>query len=124
MKKTWRCFHCDEVFKDATDAREHFGASEEQEVACRIKMGAEGSLVTALRRAEADLAEAWAAIHNENTEAARAYFSQQTRHHEQLAATENLGYERGLADGLKYYADPANRPAPPVAPLGTKGGEK
>jgi len=25
-KKTWRCFHCDEVFKTAAETREHFGS--------------------------------------------------------------------------------------------------
>lgn len=97
--KEWRCFHCDDVFTTEHQARVHFGCDEMSEPACKIKMGAEGSLVTALRRAEADLADAWAAIHNESTEAAKAYYAQQSRHQEQLRAAEELGYERGLADG-------------------------
>lgn len=32
----WRCFHCDEVFTDEAEAREHFGASMDAQVACRL----------------------------------------------------------------------------------------
>lgn len=102
-KKRWRCFHCDDVFTTEHAARLHFGATDASEPACKIKMGAEGSLVTALRRAEGELADAWAAIHNESTEAAKAYYSQQSRHQEQLRATEELGFERGLAAGREEY---------------------
>ena len=100
--KNWRCFHCDEVFYDEHSAKLHFGMDQCSDPACKIKMGAEGSLVNALRKAEAELADAWLAIHNESTEAAKAYYAQQSRHGEQLRAAEELGYERGLADGRKY----------------------
>ena len=95
----WRCFHCDDVFTDERLARDHFGASEDRQPACIIKAGAEGSLVSALREVERQLEEAWAAIHEESTEAARAYYNQQSRHYAQLRAAEEAGYERGLADG-------------------------
>jgi plasmid stabilization system protein ParE len=95
----WRCFHCDEVFTDRKLACEHFGADEMSEPACQIKAGAERSMVAALRRAEKDAADAWFAIQEETTEAAKAYRAQAGRHNEQLRATEELGYERGLADG-------------------------
>jgi hypothetical protein len=32
----WRCFHCDEVFTDAAEAKEHFGADEWKVPACRL----------------------------------------------------------------------------------------
>lgn len=32
----WRCFHCDEVFTDPVEAREHFGADEWKTPACRL----------------------------------------------------------------------------------------
>lgn len=102
----WRCFHCDEVFYDEHAAKLHFGMDQCNDPACKIKMGAEGSLVTALRRAEAELADAWAAILNESTEAAKAYYAQQSRHGEQLRAAEELGYERGLADGRAENSSP------------------
>lgn len=105
----WRCFHCDEVFYDEHSAKLHFGMDQCSDPACKIKMGAEGSLVTALRRAEAELADAWAAIHNESTEAAKAYYAQQARHGEQLRAAEELGYERGLAAGRAENPPPVSR---------------
>ncbi|WFS02196.1 hypothetical protein [Rhizobium tumorigenes] len=95
----WRCFHCDDVFDDERSAKMHFGYTEDSAPACKIKAGAESSLVIALRHAESELTDAWASIHNESTEAAKAYHAQQCRHQDQLRATEELGYERGLADG-------------------------
>lgn len=65
-------------------------------------MGAEKSLLVALRRAETELQDAWAAIHNENTEAAKAYYAQQSRHGEQLRAAEELGFERGIKDSTAH----------------------
>jgi hypothetical protein len=47
---TWRCFHCDEVFTDAVEAREHFGADETKDAACRLGV----SYVKRLRELEAD----------------------------------------------------------------------
>lgn len=100
----WRCFHCDEVFFTANDARLHFGMDQCSDPACKIKMGAEKSLLVALRRAETELQDAWAAIHNENTEAAKAYYAQQSRHGEQLRAAEELGFERGINDSTAHIA--------------------
>ncbi len=34
----WRCFHCDEVFTDEAEAREHFGADESKVPACRLSV--------------------------------------------------------------------------------------
>ncbi|NTA80787.1 hypothetical protein G6L13_09845 [Agrobacterium tumefaciens] len=100
----WRCFHCDEVFYTEQDARLHFGMDQCSDPACKIKMGAEKSLLVALRRAENELQDAWAAIHNENTEAAKAYYAQQSRHGEQLRAAEELGFERGTKDSTAHIA--------------------
>lgn len=41
----------------------------------------------------------WFRLQNESGEAAQAYYAQGARHQEQLRAVEELGYERGLADG-------------------------
>lgn len=98
MPDGWRCFHCNEVFHDEHSARQHFGATEDREPACQIKLGAERSMLAALRRAEADAADAWFKLQNESGEAAQAYYAQASRHQEQLRAAEELGYERGLRD--------------------------
>jgi hypothetical protein len=99
-KISWRCFHCDEVFTERYLAADHFGADETSEPACKIKMGAERSMLTALRRAERDAAEAWFKIHNEATDSAKAFYAAAARHQEQLRAAEELGYERGLRDAV------------------------
>ncbi len=49
----WRCFHCDEVFTDAAEAREHFGFTKTKTPACRLS----SADVTLLRTLEADIAE-------------------------------------------------------------------
>lgn len=100
-KIQWRCFHCDEVFTDFSATKDHFGFEPSHDPACRIKMGGERSLIEALRRAEKDAADAWAAIHDETTEAAKAYYAQMTRHRQQLIAAEQAGYDRGVDDCRK-----------------------
>lgn len=95
---TWRCFHCDEVFHTRHAAQMHFGYTECSEPACRIKAGAEGSILEALRRAENDAELAIAAMHDESSEGWRAYHSIAGRVREQVDAAENLGYERGIRD--------------------------
>lgn len=102
---SWRCFHCDDVFTDRRLAAAHFGANEDAQPACQIKAGGEQGLLEALRRSEKDAADAWAAISAESTDAARAYHAQRTRHHDQLIAVEQAGYERGLADAQAHPED-------------------
>lgn len=97
----WRCFHCDEVFTDEHSARLHFGNDETAAPACQIK-GSEHGLVEALREAENDAAEAWHMIHAETTDAAKAYYSQNSRHQRQMRAIEQVGYDRGIADAKAY----------------------
>lgn len=48
----WTCFHCGETFTTYGGARDHFGADQLKDPACRIKVGEERGLVMALRRAE------------------------------------------------------------------------
>lgn len=94
----WTCFHCGETFTTYGTARDHFGFEPSAEPGCRIKLGAERGLLMALRRAEKDSADAWQAIHNETTDAAKAYHSACARHVSQLQTAEEAGYERGLYD--------------------------
>jgi hypothetical protein len=95
----WRCFHCGDVFTTEHCARLHFGRDEDSAPACQIKGGAEQGLLGALRAAEYEASEARRAISDECTEAARAHYAQTTRHDAALRNAEELGYERGLADG-------------------------
>lgn len=118
-RKLWRCFHCDEVFTSSWRARLHFGATEDAAPACLIA-GAEGGLLEAMRRAEADASEAWGLIHAEATEAEKSYRALAGRHAEQNRAAEQAGYDRGLADakahpeelGLMRISEVPNDPRP------------
>lgn len=103
----WRCFHCGDVFTDERSARLHFGRDETSIPACVIKAGAEQGLLTALREAEYAAADAWHAVADECTDASKAYYAQATRHAVALRNAEELGYERGLADGRSLTSAPA-----------------
>ena len=96
---SWRCFHCGEVFTDENAAREHFGFDQASDPACRIKAGAEGSLVKALRAAENAAASAIHMVHNQDTDGFKAYYAAQSRSISAIQAAEEAGYERGLSDG-------------------------
>lgn len=97
-RKKWRCFHCDEVFTSRFKAQEHFGLDEYSTPACRIS-GAATGLITALREAEEAAADAIFKLHNESSEAAKAYWTMTARHSQALVRADELGYERGLRDG-------------------------
>jgi hypothetical protein len=102
----WTCFHCGETFTTPGAARNHFGFEPASDTACRIKIGAERGLIMALRRAEKETADAWAAVHNESSDFAKAYYAQATRHRDQLQLAEEAGYERGLRDGQGLGVSP------------------
>lgn len=100
----WTCFHCGETFTTLGTARDHFGFDPSAEPGCRIKVGAERGLLMALRKAEKECADAWFAIHNETTDAAKAYYAASARHQEQLRTAEEAGYERGIRDAQEAIA--------------------
>jgi hypothetical protein len=95
----WTCLHCGETFTTAGAAKNHFGFDPSKDPACRIKGGAERGLVMALREAEAECDRLMHLVQDECTDAAKAFHAQRCRHHRQIMAAEEAGYERGLADG-------------------------
>lgn len=100
----WTCFHCGDSFIDFAVARLHFGPDETTTPACKIK-GAEGGLLKALRDAERQADEHLHMMHNESTEAAKAYHALRCRSEQSIRAAEELGYERGLRDGRALGLD-------------------
>lgn len=99
MRKQWRCFHCDEVFRSARAAAEHFGADLLATAACQIKAH-EGHLVTYIRRLEADLARCRA----EDSDVMRSIMTLECEHGPALRRSEEEGYARGLRDGRGLVA--------------------
>jgi len=103
----WTCFHCGETFIDRACAARHFGADEGKVAACIIK-GADHGLLRALRDAEAEADRAIQMVHDETTDAAKAYHAQRCRHTQALISAEEVGYERGLRDGMAEAARPTD----------------
>lgn len=54
----WRCFHCDDVFTDRAEAKEHFGDYRDDSPLCLIK-GQDGGLGARVRELEAELMDAY-----------------------------------------------------------------
>lgn len=67
----------------------------------RVSLGAERGLLMALRKAEDECRRAWAAVHEETTDAHRAMHAMQSRHADALQQAEEAGYERGLRDARR-----------------------
>lgn len=97
--RSWTCFHCDDTFVTEKAARDHFGSTEYSRPGCQIKAGAERGLLTALRDAEDEIDRLLFELHNEGADACKAHRAQAVRHHTQIMAAEEAGYERGLRDG-------------------------
>jgi hypothetical protein len=97
----WTCFHCGETFTTVGGARTHFGGVPDVAPGCvtKVELGAERGLLTALRKAEDECRRAWAAVHDETTDAHKAMHAMQSRHADALREAEEAGYARGLRDG-------------------------
>jgi len=94
----WRCFHCGATFTKAQArwAGEHFGRSEADTPVCMMRVPGEGSLLTALRNAQVELAR----YRQEDSDLIRAMTSQAADHAQLLRREEEKGYARGLKDGM------------------------
>ena len=87
-KKSWRCFHCDEVFTDKLEAECHFGRSLESTTACQIDAKHLRALERELRR-----------YRNEDTDLHRHIHHLEFKHSQELRREEERGYAKGLRDG-------------------------
>jgi hypothetical protein len=91
--KSWRCFHCDEVFTDWGAARNHFGYTPDDGApACRV----EGGLASQLYH----LRLALAAYRSEDTDLHRKQRAMEAEHAVALRRAEEQGYAAGLRDAL------------------------
>lgn len=98
--KRWRCFYCDDVFRNERDAAEHFGSELGAEPACKIK-GHEHDLIRIIRDQERELARHRA----EDTDLMRAFAGLRSEHDAALRRAEESGY----AKGVKAMKDIAER---------------
>lgn len=101
-RKTWRCFHCDEVFRSPAEARLHFGADQGHDPICKLRMPGEYHLLNILRDQEQQL-ERYRA---EDSEVMRAMHSMHADHAAALRGEEEKGYARGLRDANHVEPQP------------------
>ena len=87
-RKTWRCFHCDEVFRGVIKASLHFGDYQNATPACQID-------IVRVRETEALLAR----YREEDTDLHRRIARMETEHGIALRRAEEAGYAKGLQDG-------------------------
>jgi hypothetical protein len=101
----WRCFHCGEGFTRAQErwAREHFGRDESAEPVCLIRTAGESALLSALRKAEDELADYRA----EDSRIMRAMWAMACDHRQALIREEEKGYAKGLRDGQALVVEGA-----------------
>lgn len=104
MRRTWRCFHCDEVFQTERGAEEHFGGTRAALAGCQIK-GHEHSLLTVIRDQEAELVR----HREEDTELTRAMQSLKCEHERALRRAEELGFGRGVKEMQRLASEQFGR---------------
>ncbi len=92
----WRCFHCGDTFTKAQSrwAREHFGANEGEQPVCLMRVPGEGSLLTALRRAQDELSR----YREEDTDLMRSIWAMSADHAAAIKRAEEDGYAKALRD--------------------------
>ena len=89
-KKSWRCFHCDEVFIDIESARVHFGGNGISYPLCQFSQVKIRDMENELRK-----------YREEDTDLHRQIANLHSSHAQALMRSEELGYAKGLADGRK-----------------------
>lgn len=87
-KKSWRCFHCEEVFYCPSAAAEHFGMTQEVTPACQVD-------VKRVREVENILAE----YREEDTSLHREISNIRSQQADAVRLAEEEGYAKGLRDG-------------------------
>lgn len=86
-RKTWRCFHCDEVFRSVVRAELHFGTHQGATAVCQLDP-------VKFREMEAELAK----YREEDTDLHRQIRSMECQHQQAIRKAEEDGYRKGLHD--------------------------
>lgn len=99
----WRCFHCDATFTvhQRKYAREHFGRDQGDTPVCMMRVPGEHHLITALRKAQDELA----LYRSEDSDLLRSIAAINAEHTEKLRREEERGYARGLKDYTALESD-------------------
>lgn len=97
-RKTWRCFHCDEVFTNPRHAAEHFGYEEGFTPACKLSIS-EGHLITYIRKLEAEINR----HRREDSDVLRAMHAREAEQFEAVRRAEERGYDRGVQEAKRMF---------------------
>lgn len=92
-RKTWRCFHCDEVFYSERQAAIHFGNAEYDHPACKLAHH-EGPLIDYIRKLETELAQ----YRDESHALLIAAYSLNMTTRGLAVEAEQRGYDKGVSD--------------------------
>lgn len=92
MRRQWRCFHCDAVFRSEREATIHFGADEAATCACVLPH--EQHLVEHIR----DLERQLESYRTDSDRVLRSIMTLEGEHGAALRREEEKGYERGVRD--------------------------
>lgn len=92
MRRRWRCFHCDEVFRSEHAAGIHFGA--DQAATCACVLPHEQHLVEHIRELEARVDS----YRDDRDQVMRSIMTLEGEHRRALENAEEKGYLRGIRD--------------------------
>lgn len=102
MRKQWRCFHCDEVFRSANKARIHFGGGPFEDAGCVLK-DYENGLLGIIREQQAELER----FRSEDSDLLRVIATMEVGHRQALIRAEEEGYNKGVRDMTPIVKDAA-----------------
>lgn len=88
--KTWRCFHCDQVFRSKVCAELHFGDYKSATPLCQFSQRDFRAMEATLNR-----------YRQEDTDLHRQLRELESKHAAALQRAEESGYDKGLQDGCR-----------------------
>jgi len=95
--KSWRCFHCGDVFRNPKHAASHFGIDQLQEPGCvAVLRHGESHLLDRIR----DLEQQLRRYQEEDSDVIRWVQAKTSDHATALIREEERGYAKGVADTL------------------------
>lgn len=96
-RKSWRCFHCGDVFYSSRTASSHFGLDQLQTPGCvAVLRHGEVHLLDRIRDLEMDLQR----YRDEGSDLMRWAATKSADHAQALVREEERGYAKGVADTL------------------------
>ena len=96
LESSWRCFYCNELFKEPLAAARHFGSDDgcySDGPACKLNEQ-DGGILELYRRALDEISK----LQSEDSPTHLEFYALGAEHHQALIDAEQAGYDRGLKD--------------------------